>query len=86
MSYPLWQSGAQMNERHDMKLSNQIEMSMNTKCRPLVRRQRRLSRASWWFAQMRRAVDANGDCGAEPAQARDRGGRQELLPLLPVRN
>ena len=48
--------------------------------RPVLRRQRRVTRARWWFAQMRQAVDRAWDgqvappdksedvCGALPAR------------------
>ncbi len=40
-----------------MKLTEQSEMKMETGCRPVSRRYRRVSQASWWFGQMRRAVE-----------------------------
>ena len=40
-----------------MKLTEQSEIKMETECRPVSRRYRRVSQASWWFGQMRRAAD-----------------------------
>jgi len=60
-----------------MKLTAQSEMKMETGCRPAGRRHRRVSQASWWFGQMRRAVEH-----ASPAETRtDRREEQRALPL-----
>lgn len=61
-----------------MKLTEQSELKMETECRPVARRYRRISQANWWFAQMRRA--ANGACPTEPDG--ERRSVQRRLPLL----
>jgi len=49
---------AEHNKRFTMKLTEQSEIKLETGCRSSAgRRQRRMSQASWWFGQMRRAVD-----------------------------
>ncbi len=49
--------------------NGQLEMSFDQsiKCRPLGRRQRRLSRAQWWFDRMRQTVDRALDWQPVPA-------------------
>jgi hypothetical protein len=51
-----------------MKLTEQSELKMETGCRPVSRRYRRVSQANWWFGQMRRAVEHATP--SEPARAR----------------
>jgi len=54
----------------------QLEMRFDSQFRPLIRRQRRSTRARWWFAQMRQVVDRAWDWGsAQPARP-----RQVLIP------
>lgn len=40
-------------------LNRQMELGFDAhrECPPITRRQRRLSRACWWFARMRQVVD-----------------------------
>lgn len=64
MSYPLRHSGSRNNKGIDMKLNEQMELGINRGCVG-ARRPRRSTSATWWFSQMRRAVDASGHCGAE---------------------
>jgi hypothetical protein len=42
-----------------MMMNNQMELGFNKTrtCMTVKQRQRRMSRAQWWFKQMRRAVD-----------------------------
>lgn len=58
--------------------TNQLEIGL--KLRPCLnsslRRQRRVSRARWWFAQMRRAVNQ-----AQPWQPPSEAVGQELAPV-----
>lgn len=52
------------------KMTNQqMELGFGTtrQLRPAPRRQLRLERAAWWFAQMRRAVDRAMDWQSAPA-------------------
>jgi hypothetical protein len=51
----------------DGKMNGQLELSLASARagRPMDRRQRRLSRAQWWFERMRQAVDRAMDW--EPA-------------------
>ena len=44
----------------------QLEMSFGAKIRLLSRRQRRLSRAQWWFQRMRQIVDRTIDWQPAP--------------------
>ena len=60
-----------------MKLTEQSELKMETGCRPVARRYRRISQSNWWFTQMRRAV--NGACPTE--QGPERRVVQKVLPL-----
>ncbi len=48
---------------------SQMELGFNNAraCQPLTRRQKRLSRASWWFARMRQVVDHAIDWSQPPA-------------------
>jgi hypothetical protein len=58
---------------------HQLEMSFDGSVviRPPARRQRRLTRARWWFGQMRRAAERAWDRqSAPPARL-----RQSCLPL-----
>jgi len=54
----------------DMK-TQQMEISLAIRpCRSsTARRQRRQSRARWWFAQMRRVVDAAESAAISPLRA-----------------
>jgi hypothetical protein len=62
-----------------MKLTEQSELKVETAgCRPVSRRQRRVSQASWWFGQMRRAVEHA--CPGEAAP--ERRVEQRVLPLM----
>ena len=52
-----------------MKNTNQLELGLNNArlvANSLNHRQRRVSRAKWWFAQMRRAVDKAVDWQPAP--------------------
>jgi len=46
-----------------MSMKTQMELTFDRACsvRLQARRQRRLPRAQWWFAQMRQAVDRTWD-------------------------
>ncbi len=59
-----------------MKLTEQSELKMETGCRPVSRRYRRISQANWWFGQMRRAVEH-----AAPSEAVRTRVEQKVLPL-----
>ncbi len=60
-----------------MKLREQSELKLETGCRPVSRRYRRVSQANWWFGQMRRAVEQ-----ACPSEGREsRQGEQKVWPL-----
>ncbi|HEY1174379.1 MAG TPA: hypothetical protein VGH19_23640 [Verrucomicrobiae bacterium] len=59
-----------------MKLSEQSELKMEVGCRPVSRRNRKISQASWWFGQMRRAVEQA--CPSEVSKARV---EQRVMPL-----
>jgi len=50
-------------------LIRQMELGFdsNRECPPVTRRQRRLSRACWWFARMRQVVDHAMEWPAAPA-------------------
>jgi len=61
-----------------MKLTAQSELKVSNGCRPVSRRQRRVSQASWWFGQMRRAVEHA--CPGEGAP--ERRVEQRVLPLM----
>jgi hypothetical protein len=65
-----------LTKRFTMKLTAQSEMKMETGCRPAGRRHRRVSQASWWFGQMRRAAEH-----ASPAET-GTGQRVEQRALL----
>lgn len=58
-----------MNERLRMSDRQQMEIGFTRGCsfQPTVRRQRRLSRARWWFNQMRQVV--NDALQRQPAPA-----------------
>ncbi len=52
-----------------MKNTNQLELGLNNArlvANSLNHRQRRVNRAKWWFAQMRRAVDKAVDWQPAP--------------------
>jgi hypothetical protein len=68
-----------------MKLNEQIEMNIPSTCRATTRRQRRTASASWWFSQMRRAVDGAGACGTEHGN-QGAQGQQAGLPLAAGQN
>jgi hypothetical protein len=49
-------------------ISSQMELGFEARaCQPLTRRQKRLSRATWWFARMRQVVDHAIDWSKAPA-------------------
>jgi len=62
----------------------QLEMSFESSmaARPLLRRHRRLTRARWWFAQMRQVVDS----AWEPATSAGPGPARPSLAEAPVKN
>jgi hypothetical protein len=60
-----------------MKLTEQSELKMETGCRPVSRRYRKISQANWWFGQMRRAVEQ-----ACPSEEPVKMARQRVLPLV----
>ncbi len=55
---------------------NRQQLEMNLDCSvaflPAARRQRRLTRARWWFAQMRQVVDRAWDSEPTPPAQTDR--------------
>jgi len=68
-----------------MKLNEQSELNIQSTCRPTTRRQRRTASATWWFSQMRRAVDGAGACGTESG-SQGAQGQQAGLPLAVNQN
>jgi hypothetical protein len=44
----------------------ELGFDANRECPPITQRQRRLSRACWWFARMRQVVDHAIDWKAAP--------------------
>lgn len=73
--------GADMNENMNTNEVGQMEFSLQAKSQRrarLARRQRR-QRAQWWFAQMRRVVDAAIDWRPAPP-ARPAQAYMELTP------
>lgn len=63
-----------------MTTNNQMELGFNTKvCLTVRQRQRRMSRAQWWFKQMRRAVD----CAIEWKPAPNARPEQVHMKLTP---
>ena len=64
MSYPLCQDGLKktMNTNEQMELS----LAKSQSCPSAKRPQRRLSRANWWFQQMREVVDRAVDWKPAP--------------------
>ena len=57
-----------MIDRIQLEDRQQLEISFDGNCnfRPAVRRQKRLTRARWWFSQMRQVVNRAIDW--EPAE------------------
>jgi hypothetical protein len=64
-------------------INQQMELGFVGKqqLRPVTRRQRRLQGATWWFSQMRQAVDRAFDWSAAPSQPAEQtwlpGSRRE---------
>jgi len=58
MSHPPWQDG-RITKRNVMTTNEQMELVLGktNRCNSARRPQRRLSRANWWFQQMREVVD-----------------------------
>ena len=67
-----------MNEQSIMR-KTQLEIRLPAPCRLRqgTFRQRRVSRARWWFSQMRRVVDESIEWNSEPAAPPE----QTHLPL-----
>lgn len=57
----------------------QLELGFNQPALRVVVRRKETTRAKWWFAQMRRVVDAAAAWKPQPA------GRPEQIQLLPGR-
>jgi hypothetical protein len=56
-----------LNKRKDRYMfDTQIELSFEAACRRLSRRERRLTRAQWWFERMRQVVDRAIDWKSAP--------------------
>jgi hypothetical protein len=59
----------------------QISLVLTPATRRRARRQRRETRAQWWFERMHRVVDAAADCRPGPCPP-----KQIVVPILPDRN
>ncbi|HEY1172061.1 MAG TPA: hypothetical protein VGH19_11875 [Verrucomicrobiae bacterium] len=61
-----------------MKLTEQSELKLETGCRPVSRRYRKVSQANWWFGQMRRAVEQACPTGMKNEEGKHRTSNIEL--------